>query len=295
MTDLEPTTSSRRPCCASSSPSSGDRAAPDRHGPARRPGDDTGAEDDPAARDARPADRADPPALPGGGQPGPRPCATAASTGRTSSAGRGLGDDARPGAGSARSDATEDARRARRLPAAPAADPRRGRSSTGPTPRAAARGAHPPVLQDPRPGPRDHRRRADVVRRPTCVHDVAVHVLAAVRRRRTRPWRDRRGPPATSPPDTAVVDLYLPLRPGRPTVEVALGAELAAARRRRAARSRCGASRSSLAPAPRHDVLTFRRPDDDGVRPYWMAPEALRSAGDRGASRRTSSSAACTR
>ncbi|MET0144939.1 MAG: carboxyl transferase domain-containing protein [Ilumatobacteraceae bacterium] len=89
-----------------------------------------------------------------------------------------------------------------------------------------------------------------------------------------------------APPDTVVVDVYLPLPADDPTSADALSDEVAAAldgtdlsgpvRRVAVVASR---------PEGATEVLTFRRADDAGVRPYWMtsdpAEESTASAPDR--------------
>ena len=82
-------------------------------------------------------------------------------------------------------------------------------------------------------------------------------------------------------PETAVVDLYLPLPANSPPAVESLSAELAAALR--AAELPAAVRRVALIVShvdAGTDVLTFRRPDDDGMRPYWMAPGPPILAGD---------------
>ena len=142
----------------------------------------------------------------------------------------------------------------------------------------------------------------DVVRADYVHRGRRIHVLAA----RARPGAldevagdGRRGPPAAiEAPDTAVVDLYLPLPGGQP---LGRRGALGGAGRRAPTPPTCPPPVRRVALIVSHpdagtEVLTFRRPDDDGVRPYWMAPGLpSRRRATRPASRRTSSSAACTR
>ena len=112
-------------------------------------------------------------------------------------------------------------------------------------------------------------------------HGRVVHVLAA--RAGEGGLADAlaavaRATKAVAPPDTAVVDLFVPLGEGDGD---ALSAELAAAldaadlpgsvRRVAVVGSDAGGATA---------VLTFRRPDDEGIRPYWMAGDgAVSDAG----------------
>ena len=170
--------------------------------------------------------------------------------------------------------------------------------------RTAARGAHPPLLQDPPAG-----RRAigddDVVLRAGTSTTTARSTCSR-RGPATARWTRHCGDAATAAgdieaPDTAVVDVYLPLPAADPPVDSdALSAELAAAL---AAAELPGAvrrvalivsharrrHRGADVPAARRrrgaavlDVASRARASRDGLRPD-------------AASRRTSSSAGCTR
>ena len=103
-------------------------------------------------------------------------------------------------------------------------------------------------------------------------HDRAVHVFAA--RARDDGLADALGALAlatstVAPPDTAVIDLFMPLgeRDGD-SWSAALAAALDAAHLPGSVR-RVAVVGTDAGEAT--DVLTFRRPGDEGVRPYWMA------------------------
>ena len=179
----------------------------------------------------------------------------------------------------------EPARRARRLPAAAAADPRRGR------PAGRRRRRRAPLLEVltrryykirelgavDASAPTASCAPTYVPPRADASTSLAVRARARRRcaealgdgrgrgrRRRRRAGHGRRRPlPRRCPPAA-------PATPTRSSAELA-----AALAGRRPARRRCGGSRwSPRTPTPARDVLTFRRPDDDGVRPFWMAAEA---------------------
>ena len=249
----------------------------------------------------------DPAALPGGRQPGPQPCATAASTGRTSTgpAPRSSAHDA-PARHRARRPAPSTSRprrRARRLPAARcvpilAEDDLLGRhADAGP----AARGADPALLQDPRA------RRPVDASAPTasCRAEYVHDDRTRARRRRpgsttaTSPRRSARaaeaaadGRRARTPRSSTSTSRRRPTAPadadalagraGR-TLLAAVGA----------ARRRSGASRSSHPTRTRRPTCSRSGgPAPTGVRPV-LDGRRSRDSGD--ASPRTSSSAACTR
>ena len=213
---------SRRPCCGSSSPSSGASRSCRRHGAARRAGG--------GRRRRRRALRETldrlierhPPALPGGRQRWAAPCATGASTGRTST-GPGRRSSAtmrRSPPGSPVRPSTGSPRRARRLPAAAGADPGRdGLLGATPTP-----GRLLEVLI---------RRYYKIRELGPMTTDGPTASCPAVRpprpagARRRHPGRGRCAGRGADPaaaaaagvvsPDTAVVDVYLPLPRRRPT------------------------------------------------------------------------------
>ncbi len=110
-------------------------------------------------------------------------------------------------------------------------------------------------------------------------HDRSVHVFAA--RAREGGLADAlaavaRASASVEPPDTAVADVFVPLAGRDPD---ALSGELAAAL---AAADLPGSVRRVAIVAADPDavteVFTFRRPGDEGVRPYWMAGDGSDAA-----------------
>ena len=242
--------------------------------------------------------------FPGGRQPAPhRALPALRPPAHRPGPGRGVGHDARPRRRPGRADLESGRlRRARRRPAAAAADPGRGghpRRHDGPCPllevltrryyKIRELGPMTPVGADGvvrtsyrHRGRRGPRRSPSGPRRATLPRAVAR--AAAARRRSARS-------------DTAVVDLYLPLPATAPATTDELADELAAALADvEPARRRSGASPWSRhiparrATCSRSGGSTTSASDRSGWRPGRGA-----ASGRRAASRRTSSSAGCTR
>ena len=182
-------------------------------------------------------------------------------------------------------------RRARRLPAAARADPRRRTtcSATTPTPGGLIEVLAAPLLQDPRARRRSStattascaRRTATTTARSTCWRRASTTTTSAPR------WP--RSPPAAADvaaPDTAVVDLFLARPAGRRPTPTRSSARSTAARRWRPAGARAARHARRVAPRRRHRRAHVPPPGRVGERPFWMAAsDGVRSTRRR--SRRT--------